>query len=217
MNEIYVYGCGGVGKEIAAYLLSSEKYQLMGFIDDNSSIKTCMGVQCNTLAALINNKKKEEIRVVISIGEPFIREKVSKVLAVNGIKEVTLDIPNQLDSHYSFVDEGTLLHFNSYVSINSHIGKSCLINKYVLIGHDCTIGDYCVLSPKVTLGGNVTIGENTFIGTGALVRNGINIGKNVIVGMGAVVVKDVEDDAVVVGNPAKFIRKNESKRVFKNK
>ena len=32
--------------------------------------------------------------------------------------------------------------------------------------------------------------------------------------MGAVVVKDIEDDSVVVGNPARFVRKNESRRVF---
>ncbi len=216
MKEIYVYGCGGVGKELAEYLLSSDEYQLMGFIDDNPSIDNCMGVPCKTLVDICKNRKNEEISVIISIGEPSIRETISRLLAENGIKEVTLDIPNQLNSRFTFVGEGTLIHYNSYISVNTHIGKSCMINKFVLVGHDCNIGDYCVLSPKVTLGGNVNIGENTFIGTGALVRNGIKIGNNAIVGMGAVVVKDVEDDAVVVGNPAKFIRKNESKRVFRN-
>jgi len=216
MIEIYIYGCGGVGNELAENFLSSQKYKLMGFIDDNPNIRECMGYQCRTLDEMLIERKKEEIKAIISIGEPAVRKIVSERLLKSGIEEISVDFSDKFNSSFSTIGAGTILHNHSYVSVNSHIGKSCMINKYALVGHDCKIGDYCVLSPKVTLGGDVTVGDNTYIGTGALIRNGIKIGKNVIVGIGAVVVKDVEDDYVVVGNPAKFIRINESKRVFKH-
>ena len=215
MQDIYVYGCGGVGRELCDCFLSSDKYRMRGFIDDNTGIRECMGFQCRTLNEMITERNMKEIRVIISIGEPFIRRRVSEKLAKVGIDELTVDFSEHFNPNYSLVGVGTLLHSNSYISVNSCIGKSCFINKDALVGHDCKIGDYSVLSPRVTLGGNVSVGENSYIGTGALIRNGITIGKNVIVGMGAVVVNNIDDDCVVVGNPARFLRKNESHRVFK--
>ena len=50
------------------------------------------------------------------------------------------------------------------------------------------------------------IGDNVEIGAGAIVIGKITIGNNVIIGAGAVVVKDVPDNAIVAGNPAKIIR-----------
>ena len=213
MQKIYVYGCGGVGRELCDCFLSSDKYKFMGFIDDNSDIRECMGFQCRTLNEIITDIDPKEIRAIISMGEPFVRRLVSEKLAKAGIEEITVDLSDHFNPDYSSVGDGTLLHSHSYISVNSCIGKSCFINKDALVGHDCKLGDYCVLSPRVTLGGNVCIGENSYIGTGALIRNGITIGKNVIVGMGAVVVNNIDDDCVVVGNPAKFLRKNESHRV----
>ena len=52
----------------------------------------------------------------------------------------------------------------------------------------------------------IRIGRNCWIGMGALILPGVQIGDGVVVGAGAVVVRDVEDYAVVVGNPAKTIK-----------
>lgn len=52
----------------------------------------------------------------------------------------------------------------------------------------------------------IVIRRNAWIGAGAIVLPGVTIGKNAIVGAGAIVTKDVPDDAMVAGNPAKFIR-----------
>ena len=52
------------------------------------------------------------------------------------------------------------------------------------------------------------IGDNVRVATGAIVIGGITIGDNVIIGAGAVVVKDVPPDCVVVGNPARIVKKN---------
>jgi acetyltransferase-like isoleucine patch superfamily enzyme len=60
----------------------------------------------------------------------------------------------------------------------------------------------------------VNIGSYTYIGSGALIREGVTIGDNVIIGMGSVVLKDVPDKSVMVGNPAKKLRENISGKVF---
>jgi acetyltransferase-like isoleucine patch superfamily enzyme len=70
------------------------------------------------------------------------------------------------------------------------------------------------LGPNVFIGGGAIIGNNVFIGSGAIIREKVKIGDDCIIGMGSVVVKDVEKSQVVVGNPAKFIRYNDLKKVF---
>ncbi|MEY8241333.1 MAG: acyltransferase [Cycloclasticus sp.] len=52
----------------------------------------------------------------------------------------------------------------------------------------------------------ITVQEGSSIGANATILPGITIGKNAMVGAGAVVTKDIPDNAVVVGNPAKIIR-----------
>ena len=54
--------------------------------------------------------------------------------------------------------------------------------------------------------GRVVIKENAWIGAGAIICPGVTIGKNSVVGAGAVVTKDVPDNVIVGGNPAKIIR-----------
>ncbi|WP_311802857.1 serine O-acetyltransferase [Enterococcus dongliensis] len=83
----------------------------------------------------------------------------------------------------------------------------------VVIGHDTIIGDNCKILHNVTIGGragiraNPIIGDNVLIGAGAILLGDIIIGNNVKIGAGSVVVKDIPNNQVVVGNPAKPIKK----------
>lgn len=52
------------------------------------------------------------------------------------------------------------------------------------------------------------IGKNVRVATGAIVIGDVRIGDNVVIGAGAVVVKDVPDNCVVVGNPARIVKKD---------
>ena len=53
----------------------------------------------------------------------------------------------------------------------------------------------------------IKIGSNVQVGTGAIILAGVEIGSNVMIGAGAVVTKDVESNSIVVGNPARFLRR----------
>lgn len=100
------------------------------------------------------------------------------------------------------------------------INRSCEIGGGLFLQHcfstivDANIGTDCWINQQVTIGykddgGIPTIGDNVHICAGAKVLGDIKIGNNVIVGANAVVVKDVPDNCVVGGVPAKIIRRIE--------
>ena len=63
--------------------------------------------------------------------------------------------------------------------------------------------------------GDIVLKDDVWIGANAIILSGVTIGQGAIVGAGAVVTKDVPDNVVVYGNPAKIMRTNESGRVFR--
>ena len=86
------------------------------------------------------------------------------------------------------------------------ISKGVKINNCVHIAHNVTIDHDAVINAHVSISGSVTIGASAWLGPCACVRDGLTIGKRTKVGMGAVVVKNIEPEKVVVGNPAKVLR-----------
>ena len=111
------------------------------------------------------------------------------------------------------------------------IGKSVYIDKNVIIGHGCKIQNFATLYDGVVIGNGVFIGphvcftndvrpraastdwkiiptkvnDGASIGANATILCGITIGRNAMVGAGAVVTRDVPDNGLVVGNPAKIV------------
>ena len=72
--------------------------------------------------------------------------------------------------------------------------------------HDCRIGDFFEISPAANILRRVNIGNKTQIGANATILPDIKIGNNVTIDAGAVVTKNIPDNAVVVGVPAKIIK-----------
>ena len=123
----------------------------------------------------------------------------------------------------------SLIRNGLIVGTNFHRLHGCIIDP----GH-CwliNIGDNVTLAPRVhilahdasmcnTLGyakiGCVTIGNNVFIGAGSIILPNVNIGNNVVIGAGSIVSKDIPDNSVYAGNPAKLIRSMEE-YINKNK
>ncbi|WP_026572508.1 acyltransferase [Bacillus sp. UNC438CL73TsuS30] len=121
------------------------------------------------------------------------------------------------------------------ISLGLKVGKNFSRQEEVKIDPShcelISIGDNVILAPRVhilahdastkpflesTKVGRVTIGNNVFIGAGSIILPNVKIGNNVVVGAGSVVTRDVEDNSVVSGNPAKFI-KHTSEFIEKNK
>jgi sugar O-acyltransferase (sialic acid O-acetyltransferase NeuD family) len=105
--------------------------------------------------------------------------------------------------------EGICVGPHAVVAPNCMIGDFCIINRASSIGHDTVLGNYSTINPGVSVAGMVKIGTRTTLGIGAIIVNDISIGNNSVVGAGSVVLHDIPDGVVVVGNPAKFLKRNE--------
>jgi UDP-3-O-[3-hydroxymyristoyl] glucosamine N-acyltransferase len=87
------------------------------------------------------------------------------------------------------------------------IGDGTKIDNLVHIAHNVSIGNRCKIIALTIIGGSVSIGENSWISPGVAIRDWRKVGKGALVGIGAVVTKDVAIDEVVVGNPAKPLKR----------
>ena len=81
------------------------------------------------------------------------------------------------------------------------------VDALVHIAHNVVIGKNTKIVANAMLCGSCTIGDNSWIGGNTIVREGLKIGNDCLVGIGSVVTKNIPDNEVWAGNPAKFIRK----------
>ncbi len=117
-------------------------------------------------------------------------------------------------------DHGNGLRIGRNVFVNYNC--TMLDGGLITLGDNVKIGPHCqIYTPQhpednvlrrrtVETAYPVTIGEDTWLGGGVIVCPGVTIGKRCIIGAGSVVVKDIPDDCVAVGNPARIIRKIKS-------
>ena len=102
------------------------------------------------------------------------------------------------------------------ISFNTKVGKGFkVVHPYATVINAKSIGDNFSCLHCTTLGAKgdkkPIVGNNVSLGAHVLIIGGVSIGNNVIVGAGAVVVKDLPDNCVAVGNPAKPIKFIETK------
>lgn len=95
---------------------------------------------------------------------------------------------------------------------NTIIGSGTKINNLCHVGHNVVIGNNCLLIVNSYIGGGSRIGDDCWIAPGAIIRNGVKVGRNVIIGMGSVVTKNVDDNSVAYGVPARIVRKRNDPR-----
>ena len=97
---------------------------------------------------------------------------------------------------------------NSHVSVAAHtiVGNFVSINRNASVGHHTTLHDFVTINPGAHVAGNVSVGAYTQIGMGALIVDGLTIGENTVIGAGAVVTRNLPDNVIAYGNPARIVR-----------
>lgn len=91
------------------------------------------------------------------------------------------------------------------------IGQNVKIDDHVHIGHNAIVKKGSIITACAIVAGSVHVSENSWIGLNVTTKEGIELGKDSLLGMGAVVLKNVDQGATMIGNPAKpLIKKPKS-------
>ena len=98
----------------------------------------------------------------------------------------------------STIDRGSLS--------NTEIGKNTFLDNQIHIAHNVKIGENTIIAGQVGIAGSSIIGNNVKIGGQAGISGHLRVGNNVEIGGGSGVIKDIPDNAKVMGYPAKSIR-----------
>jgi len=216
-----IYGAGGLGREvleIAQKINTIEhKWSMILFIDDVKTQKLINNTTVASFAEISKIYKNHELEIVISNGEPSLRELLYKRIISAGYCLCTLIHPTTNISSHTNIGAGSIICFGVFISCNAKIGENVVIMPNSNIGHDCIIENNCVVCGMANVSGNVRVGEKSFIGLSSSIKQETYIGSNVIIGMGSVVVRDVHDGMIAMGNPAREIKENEENRVFKER
>lgn len=218
MNKKFIlWGATGQAK-IIWELLDLYGFKIIAIFDNNPAIKTLSptkkvpifhGKEGFYRWKNLNNLDTNEILGIPAIGGARGKDRIEiqEFFIENGFKPYTAIHPRAFVSNDVILGNGCQILANATITSEALLGNSCIINTAASVDHECVLGNGVHIGPGARLAGCVQVGDYSFVGTGATVLPRIRIGKNAIVGAGAVVTKDVEDNSVVVGNPARILQK----------
>jgi acetyltransferase-like isoleucine patch superfamily enzyme len=89
---------------------------------------------------------------------------------------------------------------------NTVIGKGSKVCVHCNIGHNVRIGKNSFIAPGVLLGGGTQVGDDCFVWQGVITRSYVTLGDRVIVAAGSVVMHDLLEPGIYLGQPAKYLK-----------
>ena len=212
-----IYGAGALGREILEIVEEVNevnfRWDRVVYLVDQSDEKEKNGLEVISPETFAGYDMDKE--VVIAVGEPFARWKMREKIQRMECKLAEPIIhPSCKVSRDATIQNGTVVSYGNCISFNSQIGENVYIQPSGGIGHDAYIGDNSVISAGVRVAGHTKIGRNVYIGLMVPIRDRVSIGEGSIVSMGSVVQRDIPENVIAMGNPARVIKPNVEHKLF---
>lgn len=207
-SPLIIVGAGGFGREVAWLARSlPEEWELVGFLDDGEQLQGSSVCNAPVLGKVSDWKRHPDAQFVVAVASPRTRKAVVEGISRNGdVKFAVLVHPSVLRSEFVTIGEGSIVCAGSILTTQTAVGRHCIINLGVTVGHDVSVGDYCTLAPQVALSGNTSMGKGVEIGTGAVVVPGMAVGEGSMICAGAIVTKPVPPNVLAAGSPARRVK-----------
>ncbi|MEO6670920.1 MAG: acetyltransferase [Ferruginibacter sp.] len=209
-KKICIVGTGGFGRETLCCLIDMlantgiRATEVACFMVDDEYLneKIIMGINVIPRSQF----RAELYDAVVAVGSPKDRKKIVEGLPPD-TTYTSIIHPTAVISSWVEIGEGSIVTAGTIITCNVKIGKHAQLNLHSTIGHDCVIGDYFTTAPAVNISGFCEFGNLVYIGTNASVRDRVRICDNVTIGMGATILKDITEEGIYIGNPARRLEK----------
>lgn len=215
--KIAILGNGGHSKVIQDMIACYADYEIVAILDDKYEFISKLDGIIYAPLLYINELNKRDLKIVIGIGDNYIRRMFARKINVDQDQYLTLIHPTAVISPTAQVGHGTVVMPHALVNAESVIGHHCIVNTGSIIEHDNLIGNYTHICPNATLTGNVQVGEGVQIGASATIIPGVHIGHWSLVGAGSTVIKDVPAHSKAVGSPTRLLKSEEGIENTKDK
>ena len=204
-----MYGAGGHGKVVADLLVSRGENEFAGFVDDCEEL---WGAKVMGFAVLGGGEWLQweagsaRIAIALGIGDNASRHWILESCAYWGAEILTVVHPRAAVSRAARVGRGSVVMANASVNVDAVVGGGVIVNSGAVVEHDAEVGEYAHVAPNAAMGGGSSLGAFSHLGIGASVLPCVHIGAHSVVGAGAVVVKNLPDEVVAIGIPARIHR-----------
>ena len=188
--KLALFGYGGHAREVAAQM----NEEITFFVDDKYT---------NEFSKPISTFDPEIYQMMVAVADSKEREKIVKKLPQNTSYFTFVHPTALLMSEDIQVGVGSFIGAYSILTTNITIGNHAILNRGNQIGHDSKIGDFFSAMPGAIVSGNVRIGECVYMGSNSSVKEKISVNSDVIIGSNAAVVKNLIDEHIYIGVPAK--------------
>jgi sugar O-acyltransferase (sialic acid O-acetyltransferase NeuD family) len=203
--KIFVYGARGHGKVVADILLAGHK-NVAGFIDDDESLigSTVFDLPVLSREEVLNGDSvKTKVQLVLGVGDNQLRHRLFARCESQGVEVISAIHPTAAVSKFADVRRGTVVMAGAVINPHAVIGVAAIINSGAVIEHDVLVGDYAHVSPNAAMGGESRLGSFSQLGMCAVILPRLSVGDRTVIGAGAVVTRDLPDDIVATGVPAR--------------
>jgi sugar O-acyltransferase (sialic acid O-acetyltransferase NeuD family) len=214
VSDIVIIGAGGTSRDLIELIeaINDDKqcWNLLGILDDDLAIQgqEVFGYPVLGTTSFMKCRRFSGVYSAIGVANErqlLVRKEIRNRLRLPTDRYPALIHPSAIVSRRSDLSSGTIIMSGVSCAGRVVIGAGAIILQNCAIGHDVGLNDFVTVSITVAIGGSARIEEGAYLGMGCSIAPGTKVGRQAVIGMGAVVIRNVPDHCVVVGNPAHII------------
>lgn len=206
-RRLAILGAGPFAEEVADLVAAGPDYEPVAFIEGIDREK-CRGELAGLPVVWIDDvgRLADSCQAVCAVGTPQ-RDGFIHQAAAHGLQFTTVVHPSACLFSTATLGAGTIVSAAAVIAARARVGRHVIVNRGCLIGHHTAIGDFATISPGANIAGGARIGDRCYVGMGAIVLDQVAIGSGAVVGAGSVVTRDVPERVLVLGVPARVVKK----------